>query len=185
MVCIAIWSGKWKMNDWETNGKDIWSKEFWMKLYNIVKEVKVNIYRVNVHTNKEGDQYRHNGTVDIFTSLAIRLKQNWKAEQIYSNKLRFKAEWKPIPTRAFETDITTEEVLKIHETLEMQEHVIFHWFQSRNFVLFLFFRDRISLYSPGCPGTHSVDQAGLELRNLPASASRVLGFGFDVFLRQL
>jgi hypothetical protein len=25
------------------------------------------------------------------------------------------------------------------------------------------------------PGTHSVDQAGLELRNLPASASRVLG----------
>jgi hypothetical protein len=39
----------------------------------------------------------------------------------------------------------------------------------------LFFLDRVSLYSPGCPGTHSVDQAGLELRNLPASASRVLG----------
>jgi hypothetical protein len=38
-----------------------------------------------------------------------------------------------------------------------------------------FFRDRVSLYSPGCPGTHSVDQAGLELRNLPASASQVLG----------
>jgi hypothetical protein len=35
----------------------------------------------------------------------------------------------------------------------------------------LVFRDRVSLYSPGCPGTHSVDQAGLELRNLPASAS--------------
>jgi hypothetical protein len=31
------------------------------------------------------------------------------------------------------------------------------------------------LCSPGCPGTHSVDQVGLELRNLPASASRVLG----------
>jgi hypothetical protein len=31
------------------------------------------------------------------------------------------------------------------------------------------------LYSPGCPGTHFVDQAGLELRNLPASASQVLG----------
>jgi hypothetical protein len=44
------------------------------------------------------------------------------------------------------------------------------------FVLFvclfvLVFRDRVSLYSPGCPGTRSVDQAGLELRNLPASAS--------------
>jgi hypothetical protein len=31
--------------------------------------------------------------------------------------------------------------------------------------------DRVSLCSPGCPGTHSVDQAGLELRDLPASAS--------------
>jgi hypothetical protein len=37
------------------------------------------------------------------------------------------------------------------------------------------FRDRVSLCSPGCPGTHFVDQAGLELRNSPASASRVLG----------
>jgi hypothetical protein len=39
----------------------------------------------------------------------------------------------------------------------------------------LVFRDRVSLYSPGCPGTHFVDQAGLELRNLPASAYQVLG----------
>ena len=38
-----------------------------------------------------------------------------------------------------------------------------------------FFRDRFSLYSPGCPGTHFVDQAGLELRNLPESAYQVLG----------
>jgi hypothetical protein len=37
------------------------------------------------------------------------------------------------------------------------------------------FRDRVSLYSPGCPGTHSVEQAGLKLRNLPTSASQVLG----------
>ncbi|GAB1288595.1 Lysine-specific demethylase 4C [Apodemus speciosus] len=33
----------------------------------------------------------------------------------------------------------------------------------------------VSLCSPGCPGTHFVDQADLELRNPPASASRVLG----------
>ena len=37
------------------------------------------------------------------------------------------------------------------------------------------FQDRVSLYRPGCPGTHSVDQAGIELRNPPASASQVLG----------
>jgi hypothetical protein len=39
---------------------------------------------------------------------------------------------------------------------------------------FFFFRDRVSLYSPGYPGTHFVDQADLELRNPPASASQVL-----------
>ena len=31
------------------------------------------------------------------------------------------------------------------------------------------------LCSPGRPGTHSVDQAGLQLRNPPTSASQVLG----------
>jgi hypothetical protein len=42
--------------------------------------------------------------------------------------------------------------------------------------VFVFFRDRVSLCSPGCPGgTHSVDQTGLELRNPPASVSQVLG----------
>jgi hypothetical protein len=41
--------------------------------------------------------------------------------------------------------------------------------------LFVVFQDRVSLCRPGCPGTHFVDQAGLELRNPPASASRVLG----------
>jgi hypothetical protein len=52
------------------------------------------------------------------------------------------------------------------------------WIQSLvlfGFFLVLVFRDRVSLYSLGCPGTHSVDQAGLELRNPPVSASRVLG----------
>jgi hypothetical protein len=47
------------------------------------------------------------------------------------------------------------------------------------------------LCSPGCPGTHSVDKAGLELRNPPASASRVLGLkactttpGINKFLKK-
>jgi hypothetical protein len=43
--------------------------------------------------------------------------------------------------------------------------------------LFIYFwRQGFSVqpYSPGCPGTHFVDQAGLELRNPPASAFQVL-----------
>jgi hypothetical protein len=41
-----------------------------------------------------------------------------------------------------------------------------------NFLLLFF---RVSLNSPGCPGTHSVAQAGLKLRNPTVSASQVLG----------
>jgi hypothetical protein len=37
------------------------------------------------------------------------------------------------------------------------------------------FWDRVSLCSPGCPGAHSVDQAGFKLRDPPASATWVLG----------
>lgn len=36
---------------------------------------------------------------------------------------------------------------------------------------FMVFQDRISLFCPCCPGKHFVDQAGLTLRDLPASAS--------------
>jgi hypothetical protein len=37
----------------------------------------------------------------------------------------------------------------------------------------------------GCPGTHSVDQTGLELRNSPASASKVLGLKERAITAQL
>jgi hypothetical protein len=47
----------------------------------------------------------------------------------------------------------------------------FVWLVGFGFVFF----ETGFLCSPGYPGTHSVDQAVLELRNPPASASQVLG----------
>ena len=45
-----------------------------------------------------------------------------------------------------------------------------------NFSIFLnFSRLGFSMSIPGCPGTHSVDWAGLELRKSAASVSQVLG----------
>ena len=50
------------------------------------------------------------------------------------------------------------------------------WKSSVLFVFcFRFCQDWVSLCSPGCPGIHSIDQAGLEFFNLPPSASQVLG----------
>ena len=43
------------------------------------------------------------------------------------------------------------------------------------FVCLFVYQDRVSLCSSNCPGTHSVDQAGLELRNPPASVSASAG----------
>jgi hypothetical protein len=49
----------------------------------------------------------------------------------------------------------------------------------------LVFRDRVSLYFPDCPGTHSVDQALLKLRNPPSSDSQVLGLKAGVTTTRL
>jgi hypothetical protein len=55
--------------------------------------------------------------------------------------------------------------------------VFFCFFFLFFFLLLLFFWlfETGFLCSPGCPGIHFVDQAALEPRNLPASASQVLG----------
>ena len=42
-------------------------------------------------------------------------------------------------------------------------------------ILFCFVGDKVSLCRFDCPRTHSVDQAGLKLKDLLASASQVLG----------
>jgi hypothetical protein len=66
-----------------------------------------------------------------------------------------------------------------------EEQQVLFWSQPLFVCLFGWFFETGFLYSPGCPGTHSVDQAGLELRNPPASASRVLGLKACAITAQL
>jgi len=62
---------------------------------------------------------------------------------------------------------------------------LFGWF---GLVWFLgFFRARVSLCSPGCPGTHSVDQAGFKLKKfaclcLPSAGIKVVRHHAQCFL---
>jgi hypothetical protein len=55
------------------------------------------------------------------------------------------------------------------------DNIVSSFMLKFGFFFFFFLRDRVSLCIPGCPGTHSIDQAGLELRNPPASTSHLLG----------
>jgi hypothetical protein len=48
----------------------------------------------------------------------------------------------------------------INNNKKVEENIVYIY-------IFLVFRDRVSLCSPGCPGTHFVDQAGFQLRNPP------------------
>jgi hypothetical protein len=64
---------------------------------------------------------------------------------------------------------------RVRHTVWVLHAVVSYCAICHNGFFFFFFRNRVSLCSPGCPGTHSVDQAGLEIRNLPASASQVMG----------
>ena len=58
---------------------------------------------------------------------------------------------------------------------------------NSQFFFSLIFRDRVSLYSPGCPGAHFVDQAGLELRDPRIKGvrhhARLFFFCTNVFLK--
>ena len=60
-------------------------------------------------------------------------------------------------------------------SIQVESIILFFVCLFLGFFFVFVFRDRVSLCSPGCCGTHSVDQAGLVLRNPPASASQVLG----------
>jgi hypothetical protein len=60
----------------------------------------------------------------------------------------------------------------LKDAISQQKHCV--WYLSIYLSIYLF-QDRVSLHSPGCPRTHSVEHTCLELRNLPTSASHVLG----------
>jgi hypothetical protein len=72
----------------------------------------------------------------------------------------------------------TKEAIIVFYLFFLLLDIFFSFFLFFFFVFCLFcfvFQDRVSLYSSGCPGTHSVGQGGLKLRNPPASVSQVLG----------
>ena len=98
----------------------------------------------------------------------------WRQEPLYAEPSPWPLDFSLIKTKTKNHKLTTISpvwALNSWSSLRFSHGAI----SPDLFVCLFVFRDRVSLCSPSCPGTHSVDQAGLELRNLPASASQVLG----------
>jgi hypothetical protein len=99
------------------------------------------------------------------------LEQSVRLDQLRPLKLSWLQSWRKLQQR--------QSVRLDHRGLIALSSLVSGLFALRThrlFCLFVFCFSRQGFFlCPGSPGTHFVDQAGLELRNPPASASRVLG----------
>ncbi|GAB1302510.1 Polycomb group RING finger protein 6 [Apodemus speciosus] len=112
---------------------------------------------------------------DIVYKLVINLEEREKKQMHDFYKERGlevpkPAVAQPVPSSKGRTKKVLESVFRIPPELDMSLLLEFIGLLMKTQDIL-----RVSLYSPGCPGTHSVDQAGLELRNPPASASQSAG----------
>lgn len=62
----------------------------------------------------------------------------------------------------------------VHTHVWVCLHIIFYVYITTYFWVLVFFLDRVYLGSPDYPETSCAEQAGLSLRDLPVSASRML-----------
>jgi ribonuclease HI len=53
-VCngIAVWSGKQKHTNWQINGKDIWSKQDWIKMDELSQSISIYMTHMNAYTGR-------------------------------------------------------------------------------------------------------------------------------------
>ena len=72
---------KWKLTEWKINGKDLWSKEAWMEIAEVSKEIRIKVYHVCAHQNKDDLQTKYNNEADRLASMTIKLKAHYQGEQ--------------------------------------------------------------------------------------------------------
>ena len=123
-----------------------------------------------------------NPSVFLFSSfwmLHILVLERWLSSQEHTLLLQRIWVWCSLPTPSSSQSPVTPDPQSTDSLLLLlwvpHSHPPHTLFIFLFFYFFGFSRQGIALYSPGCPGTHFVNQAGFELRNPPGSASLVLG----------
>jgi hypothetical protein len=128
--------------------------------------VKIVLWPTHVHIQEKANSDIFRGFYlsepCLTTMTFIKIYCNWRLEWLSSSEhcLLFQRSWVQLPATTW---------WELMPSSDMQVYMQSHVHENK-----LVFRDRVSLCSPGCSGTHFVDQAGLKLRNPPASASRML-----------
>jgi ribonuclease HI len=79
-VCndIGVWLGKWKYTNWQINGKDIWSKEEWIKMNELSQSISIYMTHVDVHTGRGDPASQHNEKADKLAALMITRNIPWQ-----------------------------------------------------------------------------------------------------------
>jgi ribonuclease HI len=82
-VCngIAVWLGKWKHTNWQINGKDIWSKEDWIKMDEFSQSISIYVTHVDAHTGKGDPTSQHNKKADKLAALMITRNIPWQVKE--------------------------------------------------------------------------------------------------------
>ena len=74
-------SGKWKLTEWKINGKVLWSEKAWLEIAPISKEIRIKVYHVDFHQNKDDLQTKYDNEADRLVSMTIKLKAHYQDEQ--------------------------------------------------------------------------------------------------------
>lgn len=87
---LAGWSGTWKENDWKTGDKEVWGRDIWIDLSELVKNVKIFGSHANVHQrvtstekdlNKQEDKTPCSAIASQFLSQFTSIITQWVHEQ--------------------------------------------------------------------------------------------------------
>jgi hypothetical protein len=74
-------AGKWKHTNWQINGKDIWSKEDWIKVDELSQSIGIYVTHVDAHTGRGDPTFQHNKKADKLAALMINRNIPWQVKE--------------------------------------------------------------------------------------------------------
>ena len=68
---ITIWSQKWAKTDFQINGKAVWSRDYWLELFEASKTVNIYVTHVSAHQKDDSKEATFNNIADRLTRVKV------------------------------------------------------------------------------------------------------------------